>query len=55
MQHGIILTTGHPREAADLAAAAEAADRVVHDLLDAAHIQEDSGGGRPVVTNGLTL
>jgi len=25
------------------------------DLLDAAHIQEDSGGGRPVVTNGLTL
>jgi putative restriction endonuclease len=25
------------------------------DLLDAAHIQEDSAGGRPVVTNGLTL
>ncbi|MGN6781574.1 MAG: HNH endonuclease [Marmoricola sp.] len=25
------------------------------DLLDAAHIQEDSRGGRPVVTNGLTL
>ncbi|NHN56189.1 HNH endonuclease [Calidifontibacter sp. DB0510] len=25
------------------------------DLLDAAHIQEDSGGGRPVITNGLTL
>ncbi|MFN8192209.1 MAG: hypothetical protein U0R78_17650 [Nocardioidaceae bacterium] len=25
------------------------------DLLDAAHIQEDSTGGRPVVTNGLTL
>lgn len=25
------------------------------DLLDAAHIQEDSNGGRPVVTNGLTL
>ncbi|WP_310961727.1 HNH endonuclease [Nocardioides terrisoli] len=25
------------------------------DLLDAAHIQEDSSGGRPVVTNGLTL
>lgn len=25
------------------------------DLLDAAHIQEDGAGGRPVVTNGLTL
>ncbi|MCA9238779.1 MAG: hypothetical protein KDA37_01200 [Planctomycetales bacterium] len=25
------------------------------DLLDAAHIQEDSAGGRPVVTNGLSL
>lgn len=25
------------------------------DLLDAAHIHEDSGGGQPVVTNGLTL
>lgn len=25
------------------------------DLLDAAHIQSDSSGGRPVVTNGLTL
>ncbi|HEX7740733.1 MAG TPA: HNH endonuclease [Marmoricola sp.] len=25
------------------------------DLLDAAHIQEDSAGGKPVVTNGLTL
>lgn len=25
------------------------------DLLDAAHIQEDSAGGRPIVTNGLTL
>jgi putative restriction endonuclease len=25
------------------------------DLLDAAHIQEDSGGGRPIVINGLTL
>lgn len=25
------------------------------DLLDAAHIREDSAGGRPVVTNGLTL
>ncbi|MBN8882950.1 MAG: HNH endonuclease [Salana multivorans] len=25
------------------------------DLLDAAHIQEDRGGGRPVVTNGLAL
>lgn len=25
------------------------------DLLDAAHIQEDSGGGRPVITNGLSL
>lgn len=25
------------------------------DLLDAAHIQEDSTGGRPIVTNGLTL
>lgn len=25
------------------------------DLLDAAHIQEDSSGGRPVITNGLTL
>lgn len=25
------------------------------DLLDAAHIQEDSAGGRPVVTNGLAL
>ncbi len=25
------------------------------DLLDAAHIQEDAAGGRPVVTNGLTL
>lgn len=25
------------------------------DLLDAAHIQEDRGGGMPVVTNGLTL
>lgn len=25
------------------------------DLLDAAHIQEDSQGGRPVITNGLTL
>lgn len=25
------------------------------DLLDAAHIQEDSRGGRPVITNGLTL
>lgn len=25
------------------------------ELLDAAHIQEDSTGGRPVVTNGLTL
>jgi putative restriction endonuclease len=25
------------------------------DLLDAAHIHEDAGGGRPVVTNGLTL
>ncbi|WP_447644186.1 HNH endonuclease [Nocardioides zeae] len=25
------------------------------DLLDAAHIQGDSGGGLPVVTNGLTL
>ena len=25
------------------------------DLLDAAHIQEDSAGGRPVVTNGMTL
>jgi putative restriction endonuclease len=25
------------------------------DLLDAAHIQEDSTGGRPAVTNGLTL
>lgn len=25
------------------------------DLLDAAHIQQDAGGGRPVVTNGLTL
>ena len=25
------------------------------DLLDAAHIQGDSAGGRPVVTNGLTL
>jgi putative restriction endonuclease len=25
------------------------------DLLDAAHIQEDSGGGMPTVTNGLTL
>lgn len=25
------------------------------ELLDAAHIQEDSSGGRPVVTNGLTL
>ncbi len=25
------------------------------DLLDAAHIQEDSGGGRPIVTNGLAL
>lgn len=24
-------------------------------LLDAAHIQEDSTGGRPIVTNGLTL
>jgi len=25
------------------------------ELLDAAHIQEDGAGGRPVVTNGLTL
>jgi len=25
------------------------------DLLDAAHIQEDSEGGRPLITNGLTL
>lgn len=25
------------------------------DLLDAAHIQEDSAGGRPVITNGLAL
>lgn len=25
------------------------------DLLDAAHIQEDSAGGRPVISNGLTL
>ena len=25
------------------------------DLLDAAHIQEDSTGGRPIITNGLTL
>lgn len=25
------------------------------DLLDPAHIQEDSAGGRPVVTDGLTL
>jgi len=25
------------------------------DLLDAAHIQEDGAGGRPLVTNGLTL
>lgn len=25
------------------------------DLLDAAHIQEDAAGGRPVVSNGLTL
>lgn len=25
------------------------------ELLDAAHIQEDSTGGRPVITNGLTL
>ncbi|GAA2083997.1 HNH endonuclease [Aeromicrobium tamlense] len=25
------------------------------DLLDAAHIQEDGAGGRPVVTNGLSL
>ncbi len=25
------------------------------DLLDAAHIQEDGAGGRPIVTNGLTL
>lgn len=25
------------------------------DLLDAAHIREDSTGGRPVITNGLTL
>jgi len=25
------------------------------DLLDAAHIQEDTAGGRPVVTNGLSL
>lgn len=25
------------------------------DLLDAAHIQEDAAGGRPVITNGLTL
>ena len=25
------------------------------DLLDAAHIQEDGAGGRPVITNGLTL
>ncbi|MCM3516468.1 HNH endonuclease [Nocardioides sp. P86] len=25
------------------------------DLLDAAHIHEDSAGGRPVITNGLTL
>lgn len=25
------------------------------DLLDAAHIQEDALGGRPVITNGLTL
>lgn len=25
------------------------------DLLDAAHIHEDSTGGRPVITNGLTL
>jgi putative restriction endonuclease len=25
------------------------------ELLDAAHIQEDSGGGRPIVSNGLTL
>jgi putative restriction endonuclease len=25
------------------------------DLLDAAHIHEDAAGGRPVVSNGLTL
>ena len=25
------------------------------DLLDAAHIKEDHDGGRPVVTNGMTL